>query len=283
MSNIVGVVILYNPEESIIYNIGTYIGILDKLYVLDNSPTTNDKIISQLSIYDNIVYVKNVDNMGISLSLNYCLNQLEEQYDWLLTMDQDSYFYEGNAEHLVNSLYSICKRDTAILSASHVALQSIDEYRQNGMEKCQLIMTSGNLLNIQIAKTLGGFDENLFIDEVDHEYCYRATKNGFKIYRDNDCVLIHNLGEESVFSLLGWKVKSKNHNYMRRYYQTRNLLYLRDKHLEYRSKSPLGRYFRTTIRAILLVDEDKYRKLKSLYEGYKDYQKAKMGKKEFDY
>ena len=37
-------------------------------------------------------------------------------------------------------------------------------------------MTSGNLLNLKIAEKIGDFEEKLFIDEVDHDYCYRIRR-----------------------------------------------------------------------------------------------------------
>lgn len=43
-------------------------------------------------------------------------------------------------------------------------------------------ITSGNIINISIALSCGGFDENLFIDSVDEEFCIRCQKYGFLLY-----------------------------------------------------------------------------------------------------
>lgn len=45
----------------------------------------------------------------------------------------------------------------------------------------KLAITSGSILNVTIAKQLGSFDENLFIDEVDSEFCYRAQKMDIRL------------------------------------------------------------------------------------------------------
>jgi rhamnosyltransferase len=48
MSKIAAVVILYNPELSILENIKSYIDQVEKLYVVDNSEASNESLIQEI-------------------------------------------------------------------------------------------------------------------------------------------------------------------------------------------------------------------------------------------
>jgi rhamnosyltransferase len=56
-------------------------------------------------------------------------------------------------------------------------------------------MTSGNLIHLTAHKIIGGFNEKLFIDYIDHEYCPRLHINGFSVIRANKAMLFHKVGD----------------------------------------------------------------------------------------
>ena len=86
------------------------------------------------------------------------------------------------------------------------------------------VMTSGNLLNLVAFKKTGKFNEKYFIDYVDHEYCFRLQRKGFCIKIFKGSVLLHKLGNMEIKKFSGSTVCFTNHNYIRRYYMTRNRL-----------------------------------------------------------
>ena len=69
----------------------------------------------------------------------------------------------------------------------------------------------------------------LFIDEVDHDFCYRLVNAGFKIGISKDVVISHKIGETKVKKLLGKKIFIRNHSAFRKYYISRNIIYLSKK------------------------------------------------------
>jgi rhamnosyltransferase len=89
-------------------------------------------------------------------------------------------------------------------------------------------------LNIPIWNQLGGFDDLLFIDLVDYEYCYRARVNGFKLIQFSNVFITHNVGIEvyrsSIKSLFLVRKKKSIHSPLRCYYMYRNMLYLESKY-----------------------------------------------------
>jgi rhamnosyltransferase len=89
-------------------------------------------------------------------------------------------------------------------------------------------------LNLTLYQKIGPFDEKLFIDYVDNDYCYRAKLAGYKLLKFTNVTLIHQLGKmvnaSSYKSLYLLKKKKVVHPPIRCYYMYRNMLYLVEKY-----------------------------------------------------
>ncbi len=98
--NICGIITLYNPPASYLDNINTYINYLDILYLVDNTPIINHKDHdSLLRRFPEIEILSFGKNIGIAAALNLGIKEgLKNNYSWLLTMDQDSSFDEGEIQ-----------------------------------------------------------------------------------------------------------------------------------------------------------------------------------------
>ena len=92
---------------------------------------------------------------------------------------------------------------------------------------CDFLISSGCLIAMNALDKIGGFDEALFIDSVDLEWCFRARNAQFSLYGICDAKLDHRLGDHrrAVLNKLFLVV----HSPLRIYYITRNriLLYWR--------------------------------------------------------
>ncbi|MCH5596835.1 glycosyltransferase family protein [Niabella ginsengisoli] len=177
MEKVFGVVILYNPASDVIQNIRSYAKKLSKLYIFDNSDAVVPLDLKELG--SNIVYTADGINKGIAERLNQAAAQaMAEEGDWLLTMDQDSFFDEQALD-----IYFSCI--TSSKEKEQVAMFGLEYEQKTGALNCEseetsFLITSGSLVNLELFKKIGGFDERLFIDEVDSEYCLRANINGYK-------------------------------------------------------------------------------------------------------
>lgn len=92
---------------------------------------------------------------------------------------------------------------------------------------CDFLISSGSLIPVRSFAEVGEFDEALFIDSVDLEWCCRARSRRFALYGVCTARLDHQLGDDRrVF--LG-AIKLVVHSPERIYYMTRNrmLLYQR--------------------------------------------------------
>lgn len=282
---LVGCVILYNPDNSVIGNIKTYIDYVDKLYIIDNCNGNNIFKILLKDYRGKVEYIKNNENMGIAQPLNQVLRLSENDYTFLLTMDQDSYFKNKSAEnyrYIVNDFNwnETLGLSPIILDKNNKIIKDINSY---------VVITSGNLVNIKNAIKIGLYDENLFIDEVDHEFCYRGYINGYKSHKlniSNDIFLKHNLGNPKIIKIFTKNYQIMNYNYVRTYYIIRNKLYVYFKYHSLNERNFYYNYIYVIFRLVvskIFFEDDKIRKIKSIYLGVKDYVNKNMGKKEFNY
>ena len=281
LKNVAGVVVLYNPEESIIQNIDSYIKQVGALYLVDNSSEPKTFIQDYLEENDHLTYIFNGYNSGVAAALNSgAIKAINEDFSYLLTMDQDS----KAPDNIVESLLKIFSRleNVGIASPLHSNIfQTHKRFQKEEITKVDSIMTSGNLISLEAYKMIGGFNEDFFIDYVDIEYCLRLKYNNYNIYRVNNVILEHqeaNLSQKKIFRL---RFYPTNNDPFRLYYKTRNLLYLR-KIYQHRYLSILFReyilFLKSTLK-ILLFEEKKILKFKMIFCGIKDYFKKIKGRK----
>ena len=274
------VVVLYHPEPDTVQNILSWSGQVGKVYVVDNSEPPAYDLARSLDAIDNLMYLPQDGNKGVATALNIGAGlALRDGFEWLLTMDQDSRAAPGHVAGLLKCLSGREHQSVAIL-APFPSLRSHQESALSGCREVNLVITSGSLLNLQSYVALGPFWDELFIDYVDNEYCLRAKSGGYKVIQCYDVTLTHNLGDIRSYRYLGRTIYNSNHNWMRRYYITRNRLFVVRK---YKKLFPgictgmLGE-FRGEIKGIILFEEDKIRKLRMMVKGWTDYLLGRMGR-----
>jgi rhamnosyltransferase len=89
---------------------------------------------------------------------------------------------------------------------------------------CDFLISSGTLIALDAFDAVGPFEDDLFIDSVDREWCFRALSRGFALYGACAAHLDHRLGDRRrpVWGGLELIV----HSPARLYYMTRNRLLL---------------------------------------------------------
>lgn len=276
MIKIAATVVLYNPNINDLSNIDTYLDDVEKLYIVDNSeqPLNNEIIDNQ-----KIEYIFNNGNLGIATALNIAAKKaINDGYSWLLTMDQDTKFQKDIIEQIKYYIERENMSDVGIVTPWHHTFLSITKPTAE-IDYPLDVMTSGNFVNLAIYEKIGGFRDDFFIDGVDIEYCLKLKKNNFNIVRLNYLEIEHNLGDISYATFLGKKYMCTNHNYLRNYYMARNYRYIRQEYYD------IARDFCTTlvkfkgiVFKIIMFENDKYRKIRNIFRGIKDYKKGIKGK-----
>ena len=276
--NVVAVVVLYNPNRLVIKNILTYHSFLENIVVVDNSETSNEEILNDLKKMLKIHLIVNQENKGIATALNQGIQKaILLGGEWILTMDQDSYF-EGDM------LKNYFKLFDDLNDKVKIAALGPNYEKENSLEqiiKVENLITSGTLLNADVFKKIKGYDEKLFIDEVDNDYCYRAQLEGYDLYQCNNIFMNHALGnKKQITSIFGSKKTRILHSPIRLYYIVRNSLYMSEK---YKNVFPIAikktnRDVIVRIKNNLLYGSEKWSTIKFLLLGILHFKKNRFGK-----
>jgi rhamnosyltransferase len=279
-----GCVILYNPKVFVFKNIESYLGHLDILYVIDNSEIIDVQFANTLKLISSkIVYVPQSKNVGIASALNIAARlAINSKYNWLLTMDQDSYFYDGE-------FFDIWLIDIGndgkigLLAASYT--DKYDQWQRvysNNFNEIHFAITSGNIINLEAWSFTKGFEDKLFIDEVDHDYCLKLRKYKYKILTSKKILMGHMIGEfhEMESKAIGEKKKLILHNPSRYYYMSRNVLYVCKRYFFTDVKFVLSRFYYLIkmLGKMILIYPEKLTYLKFFLRGVRDFALSKYDK-----
>ena len=277
----------YNPESNLFDSINLLLNQVEKVIIVDNG--SKEKYVKYIKSIneDKIEIILNKENLGVATALNIGVRKaLENGYEWILTMDQDSKASPDMVKKMFNVYNSINReerKDILSIFPNFVdeRIQSIEENsNMNSYEYVDADITSGNLLRKEVFEKVGFFDDSLFIDLVDTDFCMRLNEKGIKMIKIRDAVLYHSLGESKTIKGILGSFNTSNHSALRRYYMTRNRFYIWEKYKGLNSFT-LNRdkkLFKKEFVKIILGEKDKVNKIKMVLRGYKDYKKGIKGK-----
>lgn len=239
-SVIAAVVILYHPEEKTARNILSYADSVDRVYLYDNSETSHEQLFRDLIHRTDCVYHFNGRNRGIGAAINdVAVMAASEGAEWLFTFDQDSRAGAEMVPKMRKYIESAGYQDSVGIVAprivSPIDTRADDSYIQDEpyIMYVPTVIQSGALHNLSIFKTIGGYDERLFIDYVDFDYCVRCRLAGFVIAKIPGAAIYHQ--EDSPFEVQeinGSKRFMGKYSPQRYYYQCRNMLYCKERYRE---------------------------------------------------
>lgn len=293
-------IVLYNPNiKRLVQNIKSVSNQVEKIILYNNGINEHDLSLLKQEISDNIIMLGNGENYGISFALNRIMEFAKSKgADWVITLDQDSICAPNMVEEYEKK---INQSDVAIICPHIIdknrlyTLENVDSSKDYYVKKC---ITSASCTRIEAWEDVEQFDEFLFIDLVDNDFCKRLILKQWKILKTNSVVLDQSFGETKLKS--GFKVKFymrlsglvKNKNLsiniaklsykkkvspLRVYYTNRNVLYLNKKfknyggigYESYRCKSYFGFMIAFNL-ASLVRGKHKVKILSSIFNGIKD-------------
>ena len=227
-SDVIAVVVSFNGGEKTIETFKALSKVLRRVVIIDNgsSPESLSRLHEVISPPHSVIELG--ANFGIGRALNIGIEHAKsEGFKWVLTMDQDTIIQKDllvSYERFVNST-----PDAAILTPTLSIFGKPPKF--NDSRKLEYAITSGNLVRLDVYEKAGLYNEDLFIDKVDFEFCLRARRWGFEIFQVKDALIFHELGEQhDNAGVLGRFYTA--HSPLRRYYMSRNSCYL------------ISRYFR---------------------------------------
>ena len=145
-------------------------------------------------------------------------------FSWVALFDQDSAPYAGMVPEVLRAAQSAAQSGVrvAIAAANWIDRRlgqacfpvSASERRRGWMIRTAAI-SSGEILSVSAYRALGPFEADWFIDNIDIEYGFRATRRGYRVVVTTAVLMAHHYGDEEG-----------NHPAWREYYMARNTVWL---------------------------------------------------------
>ena len=226
------VIILYNPDiEEVQALINSAFEQADVLCIVDNSPQPSKLELNQ----NNLNYHHFPLNIGIAAAQNVGLRDLKlSNCSFGLLLDQDSNISSDFVFTLSSLMVASKIENQPVVALGPRIICSFSDKQVKPRVQRELavykdmvcvtqIISSGMMIDLEKLDLIGFKEEGLFIDGVDHEWCWRAGQMDLQIAIANDIEMVHKLGDSrSNFAGITYKVGAP----IRLYYQFRNILLL---------------------------------------------------------
>lgn len=274
-------IVTYNPDlELFLKCLNAIKPQVNKVFIFDNASTNSDQLRNLIDNDEKVKVFFNKENNGIARALNeLCKVADSTGYEWIVTMDQDSIC----ADDMVEILISHSDDKKIGIVAPRVEFRDdrklIHQTRNKRyeVEEIRACITSGSLTRIAAWKKVGGFDEWMFIDHVDNEFCTHIYVEGFSIIRINSAVLLQRAGEMRYISFIGGKkLLLPYYSEYRNYFICRNTVYYLRKYRKYINYKHEIITFTYSQLIKLLFEKSRWRTIKSTVKGIWDGKKAKF-------
>jgi len=278
--DVCAVMVTYNPDSSFEQNVRALLPQVGKLIIVDNrSSVTTRSLIAETAAACGVEVIWKLQNQGIAAGLNAGIDWAlaRDQFSWIATFDQDSHVSPDYVAAIFEA-YSACPFEdkVGIIGANyrHSIHEGSDDSRSSDFvfREIKSTMTSGSFLKTVVFGICGRFDESLFMDYVDHEFCLRLRKHGFKVIQAGNALLTHRLGFPTLHRVLWKRFICTNHSPSRRYYNARNrlLVYRRylNSELSWVLSDAFG-WFREIVK-VTLFERDRTEKLGGIAKGVWD-------------
>lgn len=223
------VFVFYNPPQAALDTVARLNSYGYQVVVAVNQASPD--VIQKLESLKGVHPIINVSNLGLATALNQgiCLSFDQLLVDYVVLFDQDSIPDATMPLALVSEYENFPNGEVACIGPMLVDCKDLSAtYSQNTLEFLgrmpSTIPTSGTLISSSVWRDVGPMLDDLFIDAVDHEWCFRAQHKGYQIRLSRHLTMIHNMGDAS-FKLRG-KYKPIHKSPVRHYYIIRNALYL---------------------------------------------------------
>lgn len=261
-------IVTYNPDIYLLrQNIEAIIKQVACVVIVDNGSSNELDIIKLVEEYNAITLVPLKCNKGIAYALN-CIAKfsLLNSHPWFLTLDQDSVC----PSNLIESYSKFTENDSCGIITPRIRLRIDDPKRNANLPPYEFIdvaITSGCLMRYEAYTKAGGFWNFLFIDKVDDDICYEIRKAGYKIIRDNNVLLNHQIGNPQKKKILGFQYYTDSYSAFRYYYIARNtiIVYSFNNNVRQVYSSLLKRFVK-----ILIGENNKKNKMTNFLHGVYD-------------
>lgn len=279
-------IVTYNPDIlRLLDNLEAIIPQVSEVLIYDNGSSNISDIELMAQELPNVSVFESQKNGGMSVALNHLCNSAlfavsssGHRYRYILTLDQDSIALPN----MVRNLLKHVREGVGVVAPVSYNRGFPAECFESSVSVAQEVAranTSGSLINLAAFSACGGYNEKLFVDWVDFEFCLRLREHGYRIVASPDAYLLHDLGHAKYICRVPWfcnghfvsrELVRTNHPLHRQRDCARSWAITLHDH----SDSPLVRAERIHIlRGIVqrfITEPNKIELLRALFEGYRE-------------
>lgn len=220
-ANIGGIVVTHFPDGAFEQRLTTVAREVSPLLVVDNSgdPAVRSRLRVACAVHG-AEFIANAENRGLASALNQGFGLLASRgITAVISFDQDSTPCPGFSAALLGTMSTT--PNCAVVGANwqdeatptkpsrhlrrKAAFPFAFERAVAGRDLIDVtcVIASGSLYNLEIWQRLGGFDESLFLDLVDTDYCLRARAAGHVVCVAARARLAHRRGAKQEVRRFG--------------------------------------------------------------------------------
>lgn len=193
----------YNPDiERLRENVDAIVPQVEQLVIFDNGSENRTDIERIFSVSARII--KSAENLGMAKALNRLAEAAEQGgASDIVLLDQDSVVSAGlvaeEARHRADCVGVVC---CLVVDRNHQS--EIVET----VETCEVKrpITSGSMVNLSAWRSVGGYDERLFVDWVDNEFADNLRAHDFRLIKTPNTIILHEMGRQEY----AWNAPGRN-------------------------------------------------------------------------
>lgn len=149
-------------------------------------------------------YIPLKSNQGIAKAQNVGITRARElQCDYIVFFDQDSEPKPDLIIGLRNNFINYSKKMKLGAVGPHIVNMASDNKDDLSASVTEIsyvdkMISSGTFTSIDVINDAGAMEDTLFIDLVDHEWCWRLQSKGYMLLRINSLQLKHKIGINNI-------------------------------------------------------------------------------------
>jgi len=241
-----GVVVVFHPEPAITQTLQILVEECGRVLVVNNGSEAG--LCARMAEVPGVEVLTLSSNLGVATALNRGASRAHELgFAKMVTFDQDSRPRAGLVRSLLATQHRF-PRAAVVGPRIEDAVPGAHPYRwvrrhprwpglfervdscRGDLAEVTMMVTSGSLVDLAVWAGLDGFDESLFIDYVDTDYCLRVIQSGRTVAVSAEAVLEHRLGDRQSEEVLGHDFRPTHHAAFRHYFMARNRIVVWKRH-----------------------------------------------------
>ncbi|WP_119688454.1 glycosyltransferase family 2 protein [Pseudomonas sp. PGPR81] len=298
MSRIGAVVVSYHPDVEVLDDLlRSLLRQVELLILVDNGGgetfLTTDAVARQ-----SINYIALGANLGLGAALNKAFAVAAEKgLDFLVTFDQDSHANADLIANLHQSMQCALSKDPKCIavgphffdrregekipfpfyvSDSGKIAPAFSTTSTDGLLRVDTLITSGML--VSVPAWVGGmkYDEGMFVDYTDTEWCFRARSCGHTLYGCLAVEMGHALSDAPPVKFMG--LSFFEYSPVRRYFYFRNTMaVIRMKHTPAAWKKRLAQGLLLRFFVNIIIDKQRFKSVGMMIRGVSHGLAGKLG------